>query len=783
MFRRFILFIFFCLLFLSPASAQKIPVQTIKGIVLDHAINTPLEGATVVLQGTQAVSSITGKDGTFRLTHIPLGRQSIRVSFVGYNTITLSNLLLEAGKELVLVIEMEDQVAIGKEIILQSKTNKAMPLNEMAMVSSRMITVAETRRFAAGLNDPSRIATAFAGVNANGDGNALIIRGNAPNGLLWRMEGVNVPNPNHFSRVGTSGGGISIISAQLLGNSDFMISAFPAEYGNALSGVFDIKLRKGNKDEREHSFSISTVGIDASTEGYFKKGYAGSYLINYRYGFLTLLQKFGLNIGDAPTSFQDLSFNIHLPAKKIGNFSIFGFGGLSKQKTVAQNDSITWTLEPSKRSGWLDQSNTGSIGITHQITFSKKTMLRTIFSINAFNKREEDNRYGKINGPLIVNRKNRFLEKDAIVSTILTHKFNRHHLLKAGIYTTRKSFDLNQREAVNNVLKDKIKTEGHTRLTNAFIQWKCDPADKVSFQLGVQAQYFSLNKRSIVEPRMGIRFRIAKDQWLSVGAGLHSQVQPLGNYFVRIRSGNDTIQPNKGLGFSRSAQYVLGYAIQLSPNWNLKTELYYQWLYNIPVSAYKPTSYSILNQDDDYAIEALLNKGKGKNYGIELTLQRWWNERFYLLSTISLYQSTYLPSDDIWRSTRYNSNTGFTFLLGKEWNLKGKRSSTIAADVKLAYAGGQRVTPINLPQSILQRTTISDNSRIYGEKLADFFRMDLQAEWKIQYIHKTASLIAGVQNCTNRKNPVRQSYDPASRQIKYTYLLGIIPVFGIKVDL
>ena len=633
------------------------------------------------------------------------------------------------------------------------------------------------------MNDLSRIATAFAWVNANSDGNALIIRGNAPNGLLWRMEGVNVPNPNHFSRVGTSGGGISILSAQLLANSDFMISAFPAEYGNALSGVFDIKLRKGNKDKREHSFSISTIGIDATTEGYFKKGYGGSYLINYRYGFLTLLQQFGLNIGDAPTSFQDLSFNIHLPTKKMGNFSIFGFGGLSRQKTIAQKDSITWTLEPSKRNGWLDQSNTGAAGITHQITFSKKTMLRTIFSINAFNNREEDNRYGKINGPLIVSRKNKFLEKDAVVSTILTHKFNRHHLLKAGIYTTGKIFDLNQREAVNNVLKDKIKTNGNTRLTNAFVQWKCDPVSRLSFQLGLQAQYFSLNQRSVVEPRMGIRFRTAKNQWLSAGVGLHSQIQPLGNYFIRIRSGNDTIQPNLGLGFSRSSHYVVGYTIQLSPNWNFKTEWYYQQLYNVPVSALKLTSYSVLNQDDDYAVEALANRGKGKNYGIELTLQRWWNERFYLLSTISLYQSTYLPSDNIWRSTRYNSNTGFTFLMGKEWNLKGKRSSTILADIKMAYSGGPRVTPINLPESILQRTTITDNSRIYGEKLASFFRIDLQAEWKIQYATKTASLIFGVQNCTNRKNPVRQSYDPATRQIKYTYLLGIIPVFGIKVDL
>ena len=764
------------------AKGQELPVQTIKGSVIDHSLKTALAGATIELTGSTGKTAIADNLGNFRLEKIAVGRQSVRISFIGYKPVTMNNLFVESGKELQLVIEMEEDVATGKEVIVQSKANKSKPLNEMAMVSARMFSVEETRRFAAGMNDPSRIATAFAGVSGHGDGNSLIIRGNAPNGLLWRMEGIDIPNPNHFASVGTSGGGISILSSQLLANSDFMTGAFPAEYGNALSGVFDIRLRKGNKDKREHTFSISTIGIDAATEGYFKKGYGGSYLINYRYGFLTLMQKLGLNIGDAATSFQDLSFNIHLPTNKLGNFSLFGFGGLSEQKSEASNDSITWTKDPSKRSGKIDAGNTGAIGISHSILLSNKTLLKTIVSLNGYQYKQENNNFPKLNVPLVTTRDNKFTEVDAVISMVATHKFNKHHLLKFGIYSSSKGFDLQQREAVSNVLKDKVKSNGDTRLTNYFAQWKWDPVNRFSFQAGVHGQYIALNKTSVLEPRFGMRYITGNAQYVSFGFGLHSQIQPLGNYFARIKVGTDTVQPNINLAFSRAMHYVLGYSIQLAPNWNLKTEAYYQWLYDIPVSATKATNYSLINQDDDYAIDALNNKGIGKNYGIEITLERYWNDQFYLLSTLSLYESKYLPSDKIWRNTRYATNTSWTFLIGKEWNMHSKRPSTFGVDIKMVYNGGERVTPIDLAKSITQKTTVLDNTRVYEQQLGSFFRIDLQVEWKFQYRNRTGSLILGVQNLLNRQNPVSQYYDPGYGQIRYKYLLGLIPVIGYKLD-
>lgn len=767
---------------LNQASGQERPSQTIRGSTIDKSIKTVLSGTSIELIGDVNKNTLTNIDGNFKLDFIPVGRYSIRISYIGYKTITIANIAIESGKETYLSIEMEEDINSNKEVIVQNGQNKTRPINDAALVSGRMFSVEETRRFAAGLNDPSRIAASFPGVSSNGDKNTLSIRGNAPDGLLWRMEGVEIPNPNHFARVGTSGGGISILSAQLLSNSDFLTGAFPSEYGNALSGVFDIYLRKGNNSKREFSFSASTIGIDLTTEGYFKKGSKSSYLVNYRYGFLTLMEQLGFKISDASTRFQDLSYHINLPTKNIGSFSFFGFGGLSRQNRIALNDATNFTQNPSTRSGSLDLSNTGSTGLIHTFNIGNKTSLKTIYSINGTNYREEDNYYSKINGPLIVSRNNQFEALNAILSINVTHKLSKKHLLKMGFNTNEKNFLLNQKEAVSNVLKNKVKEEGDTRLSQYFVQLKWDPSNKIRFQTGIHGQYFLLNHSAVLEPRMGVRIQTFGKQYLTMGYGLHSQIQPLGNYFARIKVGLDSIQPNKQLDFSKAQHYVVGYSIQFLQNWNFKVEGYYQSLYNIPVSASSSTSFSLLNQEENYVIAALNNNGKGKNYGVEITLERFWNDQFYLLSTLSLYQSKYQASDLIWRNTRFNSNSIFAVTMGKEWNLPSKKASTIALDLKITNYGGVRITPINLPQSIIKKTTVLDNTHIYEEKLPDIFRIDLQIQWKAQYKKMTGSLITGVQNLTNRKNPISQFYDPGMGGIKYNYLLGLIPVFGYKID-
>ena len=766
-------------------SAQTPLLQTVRGTIADATLKTPLVGANIVLLNSEPLRGATSNtEGGFRLADVPVGRQSFKVSFIGYKEIFVKNIAVEAGKETVLTIELEEDIRETNAVTIVAKSDKTKPLNDLAAVSARMFSVEETRRFAAGLNDPARMATAFAGVTGgNGDGNSLVIRGNAPNGLLWRMEGVDVPNPNHFARVGTSGGGISILSAQLLSNSDFLSGAFPAEYGNALSGVFDIKLRKGNNEKWEHTFSASIIGLDAATEGYFKKGYGGSYLVNYRYGFLSFLQKIGFNVGDAPTSFQDLSFNISLPTKKMGQFTLFGMGGLSKQAIDAVRDSNLWKTNNSSRFGRLDGSNTGAIGATHTLILGKKTALKTVLSLNDYTYREEDNRFDNQNKPLIITRNNVFSENNAIFSVVANHKFNAKQTLRLGAYTSFKGFDLQQREDVSGKLTDKIKNQGKTTLTNVFAQWKMRFTEGVSFQIGAHVQHLFLNNKTAFEPRSALTFGLTKKQTVAIGYGLHSQIQPLGNYFARIRVGKDTVLANKNLDFTKSHHIVLGHDWQFAPNWHLKTEFYYQKLFNVPVTAGRATNFSIINLNDDFAIEPLSNTGFGKNYGLEVTLERFWTDNFYLLATLSLFDSKYQASDGVWRNTVYNSNIASTFLLGKEFAFKNRRRpAALGLDVKFTYLGGQRVTPIDLVKSKKQRTTVTDITRLYEEKLPVFYRLDAQIEWKVQYRGMTGSTIFGVQNATNHLNPIRQSYNVALDKIQYSYLMRIIPVIGYKIE-
>ncbi len=771
------------LFFSSEKIFSQVPLQNVHGIVRGKSIHESLRGVTVFLDDVSVVYVLTDSIGRFKISGVKVGRHSFVFSSMGYKTVVISNILIESGKEVELNVEMEEDLRTEKEIIIRAQQNKNKPVNNLALVSARMFSVEETRRFAAGLNDPSRIATAFAGVTSNGgDYNALVIRGNAPNGLLWRMEGVDIPNPNHFARVGTSGGAISILSAQLLANSDFMTGAFPSEYGNALSGVFDIHLRKGNAEKREHTFSVSTIGVDAATEGYFKKGKRSSYLINYRYGFLTLMQKIGFNIGEAVTAFQDLSFNMYFPTKKIGEFTLFGFGGKSEQRSDPSRDSLTWLKDPAKRSGWRVGANTGALGATHSLVLGKKTFLRSVLSVNSYSYYDEDDRLDKFNGPLVFTRKNKFDESNLIYSFNASHKFNKRFLIKSGIVLRSKSFDLLQRETVSNILTTKISSKGSTALHSSFIQFKWDPLSKLTFQFGLHHQYLGLNKKSVFEPRIGARYMLNDKQSISLGYGLHSQIQPLGNYFARIKVGSDTILANRDLDFSRSRHWVVGYNFQFLPNWNFKMETYYQWLYNIPISPVTVSTFSLINQEDDFAIEKLVNKGLGQNYGAEFTLEKFWNDRFYMLATLSLYESGYKVNDAIWRSTRFNSNNASSFVIGKEWSLGGKKISTIAIDAKILQSGGIRVTPIDLTKSIALKRTVFLPGAIYEEKLPSFFRTDIQMEWKRQYKRSTGSAILGVQNVTNRKNAYSQTYDAGLGKIRYRYLLGLIPVMGYKID-
>lgn len=760
--------------------------QTVRGVVTDKISQVPIPGVRVVLLNSEPKKGIsTDENGVFKLTEVPVGKQTFTFEGEGYKFFALPNVVVNSGKEVVLNISLEENVVQGEEVVIIAKVDKNKALNDMSVVSTRTFSVEETQKYAAAFNDPARMASAFPGVVQTGDpSNTISIRGNSPNGLLWRMEGVEIPNPNHFSNVGSAGGGISILSAQLLTNSDFSTGAFAAEYGNALSGVFDLKLRKGNNEKHEFTIQTGFLGIDLSAEGPFKKGYGGSYLFNYRYSTLGVISKMGIEVGDASTLFQDLSFNISLPTKKIGNFTCFGFGGLSSQTTEATTDTTLWKDE-FLRYNTDFRANTGATGITHTKTIGKKSFIKTALVYSA-----TQNAYGENKLDYDLSKhdtyEESFINKKITLQSVYNLKINSKHSIRAGIILNDLGFSLLEKQYNDSTGKmdELLNSTGNAYSLQAFNQWKYRVSEKITFNAGLHYLRFFLNDSWSLEPRASFKWDFSTLQSITIGYGLHSQIQPLGIYFSRNFANDETYTtPNKNLGLSKSHHCVLGYDLALSEFWRIKLETYYQYLFNIPQGSDNSYNYSILNNEDGYDYVAMNNKGTGRNYGIELTIEQFMHRNFYLLTSISLFDSKYKGNDGKFYNTRFNTNQTISITGGKEFQLSEKRKKrTIGINMKTVYSGGLRQTPIDKNASDVAGYGIYKSGEAYSEKMPAYFRPDIGISLKRNYKKVTATLSLDIQNIVNRQNVGGKYYDANSKEVKYYYAAGIIPILSYRLQ-
>jgi hypothetical protein len=760
--------------------------QTVRGTVTDKISETPLPGAAIVLVGSNPLLGTTADaDGNFKLLNVPVGKQTLKVTFVGYKEMIVPNITVNSGKEQVIKVTLEENVIQGKEVVITDKQDKNKPLNDLSVVSVRTFSVEETQKYAAAVNDPSRMVTSFTGIISTDDGNNQIsIRGNSPNGLLYRMEGVEIPNPNHFSNVGTVGGGVSILSSQLLTNSDFSTGAFASEYGNVLSGVFDLRLRKGNNEKHEYTFQVGVLGIDAAAEGPFKKGYGGSYLINYRYSTLGVLSKIGVKIGDAVTTFQDLSFNLYFPTKKAGSFTLFGFGGLSKQTTEAKRDTALWD-DAFMRKNSLFYANTGAVGLTHTLPINDKAYLKTVLVASGQgNGYKEETLSSDFNPYPTYNEK--FGQTKYTLSSTLTYKFNSRHSIRTGAIVNQLFYGLNQKylNDSTNLFVTQLNSKGKTQTIQAFGQWNYRITEKLTLNTGMHFLLLTLNNTYSVEPRASLKYAINNRQSVTLGYGLHSQIQPIGVYFADFELPNgNRYRPNEKLGLSKAQHLVVGYDRMLTENLHIKVEGYYQHLYNLPVSSNPNSTFCLVNNQYGFVIDTLVNKGKGRNMGAEVTFEQFLNKGFYFLLSSSVYNSMYKAQDNVWRNTRYNGNYNFSLTAGKEFTLSEKRKKRIIGiNIKTLYAGGLRNTPVNVAESIARGEAVYYQDQAYTQKNKDYYRIDVRFSLKRNYKKLTSTVALDIQNVTNRQNVGGTYFDVAKGSVKTWYQTPLIPILSYRLE-
>lgn len=779
----------FVLFFITKANAQT-NLSSFSGIVVDKISKSQISGANLVIRtDSLTYTGKTDEKGRFIIKNIIPNRYEVKVIFTGYNSATIPNLLITSGKEEVLDLELEEKVAQIKEVKIKGRKKEMQ--NEMSTVSSRSFSMEEVNRYSGGRGDPARLAANFAGVSApNDQRNDLVIRGNSPQGVLWRFEGINVPNLNHFSTLSTTGGPVSALNTNVLRNSDFMTSAFPSEYGNALAGVFDLGLRRGNTNQREYTFQVSAfTGLEAMAEGPINKEKGSSYLVAYRYSFAGFAKVVGLDIGTAATpNYQDLTFKINGGKTKLGQFSVFGIGAMSNIDFLHNEiDSNDIFANPNRDS--YVKSKIGVIGVSHLISISTKTNLKSIIGATYTGNDYTEDSIEKSNGNPYKNLIIENSEIHYVFNSSLSSKINSQLSFKAGIIAELYNLNLltRTRQLIPN-WENRVDFKGDATLIQNFAQAKYNFNENLSMVAGLHSQLFTLNNSFAIEPRISFKYNHGGLGAFTLGYGMHHQIQPLAVYFYQRPNPDNTINNgNKNLGFSRSHHLALGYEYWIKNEWKIKAEAYVQFLENIAVEE-NSSSFSLLNEGASFAPTQkvnLVNGGTGFNRGIELTIEKYFTKEYYALITTSLYKSTFEGSDKIERNSAFNGGYTLNILGGKEIKVGKLKRNALTFDTKFTYAGGRYYTPVDLAASkIAGEEVLETDAKAFSEQYPDYLRLDLKFGYRMNAKNKKISQLISfdIQNVTFRKNVFIIRYNVVNQSINTSYQNGFFPNFTYKIQ-
>jgi hypothetical protein len=769
-------------------------MQTVKGKVVDKESRSPLANVSITLTGASTTKGvITDSSGLFSLK-LPVGRQSLLFTYVGYQEQVVADVEVISGKETFLTIGLQESAEKMKAVVVSAADRKDRTLNSMATVSAQMVTPEDASRYAAGYNDPARMVSALAGVLSGGNGrNNIIVRGNSPAGLLWRLEGIEIPAPNHFSRGQGDGGGLfNLVGSNMLANFDFFTGAFPAEYGNALAGIMDLNLRKGNSDKAEYGIQAGVIGSEISLEGPLSKNKKSSYLLNYRYGNLQFLNKAGiihLPNDQKPPVFQDMGLHVNLPTSKAGEFALFGIGGASTTGYYSTKDSMLWRHDPDARLDKNEYHKLGVLGIKHTLLLrNKKTNLQSILAYSYQSDRqvnnELDNTYsfkpkdsGQYNYSIL-----RF-------TTTLNHKFNAASVIRTGVIYSQYFFNIfATKPDRNGVSQPFLNEHGNTASIQAFFQWKYRLLPRLEVNSGVHATAFLLNNNYVIEPRFGAKWRTGSTSVISYGFGMHSRIEPISMYFAKtIDAGGAVSQANLNLKLTQAMHHVLGYSQSLTKNLRIKAELYYQYLYHVPVVDNVSSTYSILNNLYGITDSAYTSKGKGYNKGIELTLEKSFSDNYYLLLTGTVYDSKYKPANGQTYNTRFNTNYLVNALAGKEFKTGRFKQNVFSINFRATTHGGFRYSPGEAAQNSNGLTYFTfPAEKTYSQHTGRYMRYDAGFKFRKNNRRYSWILSLDVQDITNRQNVLE--YEPQLSPDNRIHLdptvtdPGIIPILNLKVE-
>ena len=752
----FILFISF----ISSIKAQEI-TQILRGRVIEAVSKAPISDAAITIINTK-FSTSANTEGVFQMEQIPVGRYRLTISSVGFQPLILTDILVESGKETVLEIVLNTSTTALDTFVYVAQSSDRSAINFPS------VSLIEKLRFQypATFADPARYASFAAGVATDNDqANNLSIRGISPNAMQWYLQGAEIVNPNHLSNAGTlsdkasaNGGGVMILSAQLLENTTLFQGAIPPQYGNALAGALDMRLRKGNDSRRQNTVQLSLIGLDAATEGYFNKEKKASYLINYRYATIGLLSKLGVPLGDEDINYQDLSFNLNFPTQKMGEFSIFGVGGMSENIFKAKKPG-EWIADKDSQDISF-KGRMGVLGLRHQVSLGKKMLWQSVFAASALDDKRNAVGYNRLEQPTKV---------ETIDNTHAKYFFKTEINSKLGgkpeqsrAFTEGSIGLIVKEEVVSNNTISKIFSNTSARLADGngiwlipYAQLGGELSDKWHYKIGVRGVYFSFNEKFSLEPSAILNYQTSENSFVQLNYSRQSQLIQPALYFAK---NSNKVYINRNLDFVKSDNIGLSFNKNFKNNIRINAEAFYQTYSNVYYNSDNSTSLL----DDLNSLTAISNSlGTAQSIGLALnTSQNLSNGLFWQLNA-AIFDALWKDKNDVERNLTYNSRYTSNALLGKEWTRGSRRNKFFGISGRAVLRGG-----------------FWQN----GVQVKDYFRTDLNVYFKRNRKNWQSTIQLDIQNVTNRENEWTTVFDRLQGRTIAKKQLGLIPNVAYKVE-
>jgi hypothetical protein len=753
--------------------------QTLRGTVRDAATGELLVGVNLRLTGAAdslAFTTTSDTSGQYVFQNLRPGYYRLEVNYGGYRPMIIREINVAGGKETLLELSYNQDVELPLLTIVNAFNRRPIqPLSEIPL------TREQTLRFPATFFDPARLAMAYPGVVNNDDqANGLSVRGNSPAFVRWRLEGADVVNPNHLTNAGTfsdrptaAAGGVLMFSAQLLDNSSLLTGSFPAGYGDALSGVMDMNLRRGNSRQHEFTAQAGLIGLDFAAEGPLGKKREGegreseraSYLVNYRYSTVGLLGQMGISFGDEEIDFQDLSFKLNFQGKKGGGWSLFGLGGLSNNVFEHKTDSAS--VEAFKDFFDIDyQSKTGIIGLSNWSPLGKKGWLKiTLAASGQSNERtsvsEQYENYDSRDD----------IEESKISGSItLSQRLAPQWRLMAGAMLTRQFF--RGESVIYTVPQERPEHEFLTTQPWANISWNSRD-EKTTLQAGLHSMIFPYKDRVTVEPRLTVTQQLAPNHSLALSGGRYSAIAPL--WLLE-----------EDLDLLRAWHVGLRHTWNATPDWVFKGEIFWQRHDEVGVDNV-PSTFSLLNENEYriYSQMAFVYNGLGQNRGLELSAEHYFSGGWFAHFNTTFLKSEARGSDEIWRASRWNTRYIANLTAGKEWqrDIRPGQVRSFGINGRFTWTDGARSLPVDATASAQAGYTVFDERAGFAANPRDYLRLDLRVYWKRSLGNRRNSTFAmDFQNATMQENIAYQYWDPYKEKVETKYQLGLIPNLSWRLE-